>query len=165
MSAAVEQLAPTAVEGDAIVFRLADAAHALLGVKLWCDLDLGERLDLAEVPGGWELRLPLPDLDCIEYLFEITTDGDSELRPDPTNPAVVDGAFGEHSWLAPAGLRASRLARPASRGGGTPLGAGSRVPRSVPSTSTPGRRPMPLPASGSRCCSPTTAPRWMPSRG
>ena len=46
MSAAVEQLAPTAVEGDAIVFRLTDAAHALLGVKLWCDLDLGERLSI-----------------------------------------------------------------------------------------------------------------------
>ncbi len=114
MSAAVEQLAPTAVEGDAIAFRLADAAHALPGVKLWCDLDLGEGLDLAEVPGGWELRLPLPDLDCLEYLFEITTDGDAELRVDPGNPATVDGAFGEHSWLAAAGLRATGLARPAS---------------------------------------------------
>jgi enterochelin esterase family protein len=100
VSAAVEELAPTAVEGGTIAFRLADAAHALPGVRLWCDLDLGDSLDLAAVPGGWELRLALPDLDCLEYLFEIATDGDAELRVDPGNPTTVDGAFGDHSWLA-----------------------------------------------------------------
>jgi enterochelin esterase family protein len=99
VSAAVDQLAPTAVEGDVVAFRLGDPDHELPGVRLWCDLDLGADLELAEVPGGWELRLPLPDLDCLEYLFEIPTDGDAELRVDPGNPATVDGPFGEHSWL------------------------------------------------------------------
>lgn len=95
MSAAVELIAPTAVEGDTIAFRLADPDHARTSVRLWCDLDLGADLDLAEVPGGWELRLPLPDLDCLEYMFD---SGDA-LELDPGNPDRVDGAFGEHSWL------------------------------------------------------------------
>ena len=92
MSAAVEQLAPTAVEGEEIAFRLADPEHALPGARLWCDLDLGAVLDLAEVPGGWELRLPLPDLDCLEYLFEIPADGDGRPPARPRQPA--DGRRG-----------------------------------------------------------------------
>ena len=165
VSAAVEQLAPTAVEGEAIAFRLADPEHALPGARVWCDLDLGAVLDLAEVPGGWELRLPLPDLDCLEYLFEIPADGAAELRPDPGNPLTVDGAFGEHSWLpmpgyaAPAWLdlpAVEAVRRPVTVAGtplgsarGGDLGAGRRRPR----------------ASRCRCCSPTTAPRWTSSPG
>ncbi|HET6939635.1 MAG TPA: alpha/beta hydrolase-fold protein, partial [Nocardioides sp.] len=37
----------------------------------------------------------LPDLDCLEYLFDV----DGELTPDPGNPELVEGAFGPHSWL------------------------------------------------------------------
>ena len=131
VSAAVEQLAPTAVEGEEIAFRLADPEHALPGARVWCDLDLGAVLDLAEVPGGWELRLPLPDLDCLEYLFEIPADGAADLRPDPGNPLTVDGAFGEHSWLPMPGYAApawvdlpsvDAVRRPVTVAG-TPLGA------------------------------------------
>ncbi len=99
MSAAVSQLAPTTVEDDSIAFRLADPEHDLPGVRLWCDLDLGTDLDFADVEGGWELRLPLPDLDCLEYLFEVSADEAPDLRLDPGNPDTVGGAFGEHSWL------------------------------------------------------------------
>jgi enterochelin esterase-like enzyme len=86
----------TAVEDDAIVFRLSDPGHTHDQVKVWCDLQLGIELDLAEVDGGWELRLPMPDLDCLEYLFDI----DGEMSPDRGNPELVEGAFGPHSWLA-----------------------------------------------------------------
>src|SRR6478609_11815959 len=93
--AATEELPPTAVEDDEIVFRLRDPEHEHEHVTLWCDLELGIELELAEVAGGWELRLPMPDLDCLEYLFDV----DGELAPDPGNPELVEGAFGPHSWL------------------------------------------------------------------
>ena len=57
--------------------------------------------------GGWELRLPIPDLDCLEYLF----DAGGDLAPDPGNPDQVEGAFGPHSFLAMPGYRAAGLAR------------------------------------------------------
>jgi pimeloyl-ACP methyl ester carboxylesterase len=96
------QLAPTAVEDDALVFRLGDPDHDATDVKVWCDLQLGIELDLVAVPGGWERRLPLPDLDCLEYLFDV----DGALSPDPGNPEVVEGPFGPHSWLAMPGYEA-----------------------------------------------------------
>ena len=65
-------------------------------MKVWCDVDLGADLEMAEVEGGWELRLPLPELDRLEYLFDV--DG-ADLVPDPGNPDRSPGAFGDHSWL------------------------------------------------------------------
>jgi enterochelin esterase family protein len=95
----VSQLA-TAVEDDEIVFRLGDSEHEHTDVKVWFDVDLApdtqSELGMAEVQGGWELRLGLPDLDCLEYLFEV----DGTLVPDTGNPDRVEGAFGPHSWLA-----------------------------------------------------------------
>ncbi|MDQ4006639.1 MAG: alpha/beta hydrolase-fold protein [Actinomycetota bacterium] len=90
------------VDGDEVVFRLADAEHTLSGVRLWQELGIaGDRLDLARVEGGWELRLPRPDVHRMEYLFEVCDgEGDTTMWTDPTNPRVVGGAFGEHSWLA-----------------------------------------------------------------
>ncbi|HEX5090751.1 MAG TPA: alpha/beta hydrolase-fold protein [Nocardioides sp.] len=94
-------LPPTALEGEELVFRLSDPEHDHAEVKVWCDLQLGIELDMARVEGGWELRLPLPDLDCLEYLFEV----DREMSPDPGNPELVEGAFGPHSWLAMPGYQ------------------------------------------------------------
>jgi enterochelin esterase family protein len=98
-------LGPTAVEDDEIVFRLVDPAHELEDVKVWCDVELApgqqSELGMAAVDGGWELRLPLPDLDCLEYLF----DAGGAMAPDPGNPDQVDSAFGPHSWLAMPGYR------------------------------------------------------------
>src|SRR4051794_23486227 len=95
----------TAVEDDAIVFRLADPEHEHEDVKVWCDVELApdqqSELGMAPVEGGWELRLPLPDLDCLEYLFDVG----GTMAPDPGNPDLVDGAFGPHSWLAMPGYR------------------------------------------------------------
>jgi enterochelin esterase-like enzyme len=91
----VSQLA-TAVEDDEVVFRLSDTEHEYADVKVWFDVELGVELGMAEVKDGWELRLALPDLDCLEYLFDV----DGTLVPDPGNPDQVEGAFGPHSWLA-----------------------------------------------------------------
>lgn len=72
--------------------RTAAAADAEVG--LWCDLDLGPTRFRAD-PQGWELLLDELPVDRLEYL--ITVNG--EYRLDPTNPRVVPGVFGPHSWL------------------------------------------------------------------
>jgi enterochelin esterase-like enzyme len=87
----------SAVEGAEVVFRLGDPAHAFTGVRLWQELGLAaELLEFKPVGYGWELRLPRPSVRRMEYLFDIA---DLGMRTDPTNPRVVGGAFGEHSWL------------------------------------------------------------------
>ena len=100
----VSQLA-TAVEDDEIVFRLSDSEHEYTDVTVWFDVELAtdgqSELAMTEVQGGWELRLALPDLDCLEYLFDV----DGTLAPDPGNPDRVEGAFGPHSWLAMPGYQ------------------------------------------------------------
>ena len=101
----VSEIAPTAVEGDEIVFRLSDPQHEHTDVKVWCDVELApdgqSELGMVRVDGGWEVRLGMPDLDCLEYLF----DADGVMAPDPGNPDQVEGAFGPHSWLAMPGYR------------------------------------------------------------
>jgi len=87
----------SAVEGAEVVFRLGDPEHLLPGVRLWEELGLAaEQLEFKPVDYGWELRLPRPSVHRMEYLFDIAGTG---MRTDPTNPRVVGGAFGEHSWL------------------------------------------------------------------
>lgn len=87
----------SAVEGAEVVFRLGDAEHALTGVRLWQELGIpAEHLGFKPVEYGWELRLPRPSVHRMEYLFDVADQG---MTVDPTNPRVVGGAFGEHSWL------------------------------------------------------------------
>ena len=87
----------SAVEGAEVVFRLGGPAACAAGVKLWEELGLAaELLEFKPVDYGWELRLPRPSVHRMEYLFDIA---DAGMRTDPTNPRVVGGAFGEHSWL------------------------------------------------------------------
>ena len=78
----VSQLA-TAVEDDEIAFRLSDSDHEYTDVTVWFDVELAtdgqSELAMTEVQGGWELRLALPDLDCLEYLFDV----DGTWRPIP----------------------------------------------------------------------------------
>jgi enterochelin esterase-like enzyme len=70
------------VEGDDVVVRYDDPGHAATRVAVWAHLRLGDT-SMHEVEGGWEVRLSV----------------DGDLRPDPSNPRVVPGPFGEHSWL------------------------------------------------------------------
>lgn len=87
----------SAVEGAEVVFRLADAEHALESLRLWQELGIpGDQLDFKPVEYGWELRLARPSAHRMEYMFELPS---GEMITDPTNPRVVGGAFGEHSWL------------------------------------------------------------------
>ncbi len=87
----------SAVEGAEVVFRFGDPTHAFSGVRLWQELGLAaELLEFKPVEYGWELRLARPSVHRMEYLFDIA---DLGMRTDPTNPRVVGGAFGDHSWL------------------------------------------------------------------
>jgi enterochelin esterase-like enzyme len=92
-----EQPQPSAVEGAEVVFRLADPEHRLGGVRLWTELAVpAEQSEFEAVEYGWELRLSRPSVYRMEYLFDVAGTG---TMTDPTNPRVVAGAFGEHSWL------------------------------------------------------------------
>ena len=104
MPHAAQVLPPTAVEDDVIAFRIADPEQLFGGVRLWCDLTLPDTT-FERVAGGWELRLPLPAVDRVEYLLEVTRADATESWLDPGNPLRVGGAFGDHSWLALPGYR------------------------------------------------------------
>lgn len=91
----------TAVDHDAVVWRLADPDGDLTGVRLWSDFDLGDTAFQPE-DSGWtlcRLRGTLPQVDRLEYVFEVTRNGHTASVLDPGNPRRVGGAFGEHSWL------------------------------------------------------------------
>lgn len=90
----------TTVEGEDVTVRVPDPEHRHERVALWCDLELGDTRFLS-VDQGWELRLPRPPVDRLEYLLDL----DGALVVDPTNPLVVPGAFGDHSWVPLAGYR------------------------------------------------------------
>jgi enterochelin esterase family protein len=101
------QLAPSGLEGDELVFRQPDPDGELTSLRLWQELGiLGDHLNFQRIPGGWELRLPRPQVLRLEYLFEgVRADGSSWSALDPLNPDVVPGAFGDKSWLALPGYR------------------------------------------------------------
>lgn len=93
----VEQVTGTTVQTHGIVFRYPDLEHRADGVRLWTDLDLGADTAMRPTDAGWELEVPLPSLDCLEYLFDVAGQG---MVTDPGNPELKDGAFGPHSFLA-----------------------------------------------------------------
>ena len=85
----------TEVDGDDVVVRYADPEHHAEQVTVWAHLRLGDTT-MARVEGGWEVRLTDLPVDRLEYLLDV----DGQLRPDPGNPHVVPGPFGDHSWVA-----------------------------------------------------------------
>lgn len=89
----------SAVEDAEIVLRYPDDGHFLDAVRLWHPFSLDLPRVFVEVPGGWELRMPHPPLGRLQYLIEVTAGEDTSLVTDPTNPLVVEGVFGDHSWL------------------------------------------------------------------
>jgi enterochelin esterase family protein len=84
----------TEVDGDDVVVRYADPDHAAAHVGVWAHLRLGD-VSMARVPGGWEVRLTDLPVDRLEYLLDV----DGEMRPDPSNPRITPGPFGDHSWI------------------------------------------------------------------
>ncbi len=90
----------TTVDGGDVVVRYADPEHRAHHVAVWAHLHLGDT-SLARVEGGWEVRLTDLPVDRLEYLLDV----DGHLGPDPSNPHVVPGPFGDHSWIALPGYR------------------------------------------------------------
>jgi enterochelin esterase-like enzyme len=84
----------TTVDGEDIVVRYADPGHHASKVSVWAHLHLGDT-SMTQVDGGWEVRLTDLPVDRFEYLLDV----DGEMRPDPGNPRVVPGPFGDHSWI------------------------------------------------------------------
>ncbi|MGI8458570.1 MAG: alpha/beta hydrolase [Propionibacteriaceae bacterium] len=121
----------TTVDDAVVTWRLPDPQRQLDDVRLWCDFDLGDTT-FAAVDGGWELsrvRCALPEVDRLEYQFEVTRDDRTESTLDPGNPRRVGGAFGDHSWLALGYRPPAWLAQPSRPGtrrccpvAGTPVG-------------------------------------------
>jgi enterochelin esterase-like enzyme len=93
-----EELATT-VDGEEVVVRYADPEHRAERVGVWSYVTLGDT-SMTRVDGGWEVRLA-PPVDRFEYLLDV----DGDLSPDPANPLVVSGPFGDHSWLTLPGYR------------------------------------------------------------
>lgn len=91
---------PATVDGVELVFRLPDPAGTLKGVRLQQDVRLpGEVLGFAREGHEWVLRVPRPEVDRMEYSFELLRDGGSEWVVDEGNPLRVGGAFGDKSVL------------------------------------------------------------------
>lgn len=84
----------TTVDGVDVVVRYADPEHRASKVSVWAHLHLGDTT-MIRVDGGWEVRLTDLPVDRFEYLLDV----DGEMRPDPGNPRVVPGPFGDHSWI------------------------------------------------------------------
>jgi enterochelin esterase family protein len=90
----------TEVEGEAVVVRYDDPGHVATHVGVWAHLRLGD-VSMRKVEGGWQVRLTDLPVDRLEYLLDV----DGDLRPDPSNPRVAPGPFGDHSWVPLPGYR------------------------------------------------------------
>ncbi len=81
-------------------FALPDRFGRLAGVRLWEEVGAAEPLDFARTGGVWRLRIEQPDVDRMEYLFDVAdSNGHRATLPDPGNPLRVGGAFGDKSVL------------------------------------------------------------------
>jgi enterochelin esterase family protein len=82
------------------VLTLPDPRRAYTEVALLHELRRPRRLGFAREGRRWELRLPRPDVDRMEYLLELRrAEGSTEVGPDPANPLRAPGPFGEKSVL------------------------------------------------------------------
>jgi enterochelin esterase-like enzyme len=83
-----------------IVFRYRERGRRLAAVRLLSDLyKRGEPPAFRRLGAGWQLRLPMPPADRIEYLLELEhADGRREVVPDRTAP-TADGPLGANSVL------------------------------------------------------------------
>lgn len=96
--------APAATGGPAFdpagaVFRLPDPHHRLRAVRLAQEVGLpGDQLGFTLRRGTWTLHLGRPDVDRMEYQFELEEpDGARQTILDPANPHRAPGAFGDKS--------------------------------------------------------------------
>jgi enterochelin esterase-like enzyme len=83
---------------ETLTFRMPDPEHKLRGVRL--QQDVRDLLGFERAGDEWVLTVPRPDVDRMEYSFEVQVEGaGSEWVCDPANPKRVGGAFGDKSVL------------------------------------------------------------------
>ena len=87
------------MNAQTLTFRMPDPDRELRGVRLQQDVRMpGEILGFERDGDEWVLTVPKPDVDRMEYSFEIQFEGGgSEWVCDPGNPLRVGGAFGDKS--------------------------------------------------------------------
>jgi enterochelin esterase-like enzyme len=107
---------------DSVTFQLTDTGNGdgpvLDGARLLPALSLpGAGLDFVYAGGQWQLTLPRPPVQRMEYRFQLRHPaGEVEEICDPGNPLRAPGAFGDKSvvefpgYAAPAWLDAERVA-------------------------------------------------------
>ena len=90
-----------------VTFRFPDPDARLSGVRLAQQVRIpGDRLDFTRRGGTWQLTLPRPPVQRMEYRLELRhPDGGVEEVCDPANPLRAPGAFGDKSVLEFAGYR------------------------------------------------------------
>jgi enterochelin esterase family protein len=115
-----------------VTFRYPDPNARLSGVRLAQQVRVpGDRLIFARRGGIWQLTLPRPPVQRMEYRLELRhRDGGVEEICDPANPLRAPGAFGDKSVLEFAGYRPPAwLDAPVLAGGETGLLVPSRYLR------------------------------------
>jgi enterochelin esterase family protein len=89
-----------------VTFELVDRRGRLAGVRLQQEIGLTGSLDFVRAHGVWRLDITLPDVDRMEYLFEVRDHNGVQMTiTDPANPRRAPGAFGEKSVLELDGYR------------------------------------------------------------
>ena len=89
-----------------VTFELVDRPGRLAGVRLHQDVGLAGTLDFVRTRGIWRLTVELPDVDRMEYLFDVRDHNGAHLTiTDPANARHAPGAFGEKSVLEFEGYR------------------------------------------------------------
>ncbi len=86
--------------GHHVSFELVDRSGRLSGVRLQQEIGLSGPLEFVRTRGSWRLTVDLPEVDRMEYLFEVRDANGARMTiPDPGNPRRAPGAFGEKSVL------------------------------------------------------------------
>lgn len=97
----------TAAHSRELCLSFADPRAELVAVRFVSDGTKRDPPAFARRNGRWELRLPEPPLDRVEYLLELEArDGSSAIVLDPDNPLRAPGPFGDKSVLELPGYEA-----------------------------------------------------------
>ncbi|GAA4126127.1 esterase family protein [Knoellia locipacati] len=129
---------PPKLLDDHVRFRFA-GGDDVVSVALDCDPVIPGDRALVRSGDVWELALPRPALQRIEYRFTVTRTVDdaesTETVLDPDNPSSVETAFGSRSVMEMPGYAVPAwLAAPAVPGGFTPLSLEGETEADVPVT-------------------------------
>ncbi|GGK91596.1 alpha/beta hydrolase [Mangrovihabitans endophyticus] len=82
-----------------VCFRLRDRERRLSAVRLDCGLAAEREFRYQPGDGVWELRVPRPAVQRLEYRLELTGPDGARTVLDPDNPLRVPGGFGDMSEL------------------------------------------------------------------